>query len=172
MESGWYFATAFLTNLDEVAVHPRKRAKTEEPPPAVELLAWAPPTQGLPCTVHVPYWSRKAAPGVLVKTMVEQLLESQEVQKKALPALEDAPKVAADEAAGAGAASHHHPEQHQHHDQPKGRGKGGGGWMNKAIKLMALMWDGEHDEAANFSAECLITSPTAEKEVYKRLTSV
>ena len=105
MESGWYFTTAFLTNLDEVAVHPRKRAKTEEPPPNVELLAWAPPTQGLPCTVHVPYWSRKAAPGVLVKTMVEQLLETQEMQKKALPALEDAPKVAADEAAGAGAAS-------------------------------------------------------------------
>ena len=120
VESGWYFATAFLTNLDEVAVHPRKRAKTEEPPPAVELLAWAPPTQGLPCTVHVPYWSRKAAPGVLAQTMVEQLLESQE-KKAAPPAPEDAPKVAADEAAGAGAASHHHPEP------PKGRGKGWGG---------------------------------------------
>ena len=44
--------------------------------------------------------------------------------------------------------------------------------MNKAIKLMALLWDGDHDEASNFSAECLMTSPTAEKEVYKRLTSV
>ena len=74
VESGWYFATAFLTNLDEVAVQPKKRAKTEEVP-AVELLAWAPPSQGLPCTLHVPYWSRKAAPGVLVKTMVEQLLD-------------------------------------------------------------------------------------------------
>ena len=59
-------------------MQPRKKYKSEVQTDPVELMAWAPGTQGIPTTLHVPYWARKCAPGVVERTMVETLLSASE----------------------------------------------------------------------------------------------
>ena len=129
-------------------MQPRKKYKSELQTDPVELMAWAPGTQGIPTTLHVPYWTRRSAPGVVVRTMVETLLSATETGSWR-------PLLDAGHAEAAGPIQPPPP-------QPKmERGKGGGGWMNKCIELMAALWDTDYDHASELMGQWLVHNSTA-----------
>ena len=53
----------------------------------------------------------------------------------------------------------------------KGKSKSGGGWMNKAVQLMAAVFDGRWDDCTELSAEFLVQNETA-KELVSRTNCV
>ena len=145
VESGWYFTTAFMANLHDVAIQPKKKAKLGNEQDVPEIFAWAAPTELLPTSVHCPYWARKKSGGIIVRTLVEELLKAAELPKEPAP---PTPQLAPDDT-----------------EQGKGKGKGkskaGGGWMNKAVQLMAAVFDGRWDDCTEMSAEFLTQNETA-----------
>ena len=145
MDSGWYWVSQYTADLDDVAVRPKKKQKVLTDPPA--LYAWAPPTQKIPTNIHIPFWSKKPTHGVTTKTMVEQLLQQLEQQRTpATPPSEERSQSAAATAS---------------------RPQGGGGWMNKCVRLMAMVYDGSHEDAAHFSAESVVGNQTAFELVHR-----
>ena len=99
-------------------MQPRKKYKSELQTDPVELMAWAPGTQGIPTTVPVPYWPRKAAPRNVVRTMVETLLATSETGSWR-PLADAGPS----DQAASGVWAEPPPTRHKTE-----RGKGAGGW--------------------------------------------
>ena len=152
MDSGWYWASQYTADNDDIAVHPKKKQRLLTDPPV--LYAWAPPTQQIPTTVHIPFWSKKPTHGVTTKTMVEQLLQQLE-QQRSQPAIEPVP------------ATPPSSERAQSAGPPPRSQQGGGGWMNKCVRLMAMVFDGSHEDAAHFSADCVVANQTAFELVHR-----
>ena len=119
----------------------------------IKLYAWSPGDQQLPQTVHVPYWGRKSNPSIKVMTMVEKLLTTIESLKKQLaeqPTTAHGPDTSAEQ-----------PKNSDEERRNQARPMGGGGWMNKAVILMAYLFDGHVDEASSVAGDLLANNNVA-----------
>ena len=168
VESGWYFASHFVKELDDTVVHPKKKARIELSSPEVTLYAWCTPSVEFPDRLHVPFWARKPAQGLRCRPLTERLLDAQSQLVAENEALKDqnqklTEEIEAIRADKRGDADRDRERDYSHRswDEKHREKKPGGGWMNKCIQIMVPLFDGENGEACTLATEMLATNSTA-----------